>query len=68
MLARIVGTQSIADICCSLGKVDVLVDKLLVVSLILDDVVGDIVEDRQIGLRFEHHTIVGQFEASMFIC
>ena len=68
LLARIVGTQSIADICCSLGKVDVLVDKLLVVSLILDDVVGDIVEDRQIGLRFEHHTIVGQFEASMFIC
>ena len=67
-LARIAGAQSIADIRCSLGKVDVLVYKLLVVGFVLDDVVGDIVEDRQIGLRFEHHTIVGQFEASMFIC
>ncbi len=59
------GTQAVADVGGSLGKVDVLVDKRLVVGLVLDDVVGDVIEYRQVGLRHEHHVVVAQIEAAM---
>ncbi len=65
LLARIVSSQPVADIGRRLGEIDVLVQEVLVVGLVLDDVVGNVVGNCQIGLRFEHHAIVGQFEIAI---
>ena len=43
----------------------VLVDEILVHPAGLDDVVGDGVEDREIGLRLEHHADVGEIERAV---
>jgi len=45
----------------------VLFDELLVVRLVLDDVIGDEVQDGQIGLGGEYHTVVGQLKAAVLI-
>ncbi len=66
-LAWIFRTQTIADVGRGLSEVDVLVDELPVHRILLHDVVGDVVEDRQIGLRLEDHAVVGQLKAAMLI-
>ena len=62
LLARIVWPQTVADVGIALAEVGVLGDELGIDRLVLDDVVGDVVEDRQVGLRREDHAVVGQFE------
>jgi len=42
------------------------IDKILFVSLVLNDVIGDVIEDGQVGLRGEHHVVVTQVETAVF--
>ncbi len=65
LLQRVFGTQTVADVGGGGVEVDVLVDELLVISLVLDDVVGDVVSDYQIGLRGEDDRVVCQLEAAV---
>ena len=65
LLQRIGRAQAVTDVGGPLLEHCVLVDEVPVHLVILDDVVGDIVEDRQIGLRGEHHAIVRQLEAAV---
>ena len=64
-LQRVVGTQTVADIVGAAGELGVLADEVLVHRAACDDVVGDVVEDQQIGLRFEHQRDIGQVEAAV---
>ncbi|MNN97673.1 hypothetical protein D3C81_2168830 [compost metagenome] len=53
-------TQAIADVGIAFQELGVLVDELAVDALGLDDVVGDVVQDRQVALRREGQRQVGQ--------
>jgi hypothetical protein len=44
------GAQAVTDIGDPLAEIHVLVDEVLVHLVILDDVIGDVVEHRQVGL------------------
>jgi hypothetical protein len=46
-------------------KLTLLLDEVGVHLLVADDVVGDVVEDRQVGLRREDQAVVGQVEAAV---
>ena len=62
-LQRIVGTQAIANVRLADLEIDVALDEFLIDLAALDDVVADVVEDREVGLRYEHHAVIGEFEA-----
>ncbi|MNZ74600.1 hypothetical protein D3C78_930510 [compost metagenome] len=64
-LEWIVRAQAVADVVGALGKAGVLADEVFVDRAAFDDVIGDVVEDQQIGLWLEHHGNVGQFEAAV---
>ena len=53
--------QAVADVGDTLHKVDVLLDEVFVHRVVLNNVVADEVEDRQIGLWFEQEFCVGDF-------
>ncbi len=63
--ARVGRAQTIADIGRALGEPGVFLDEVLIDGTALDDVVGDVVEDHQVGLGVEHHGNVGQVEAAV---
>ncbi|MCY1341897.1 hypothetical protein D9M69_278650 [compost metagenome] len=65
LLQRVSGTQAVADVIGALGEAGVPAYELLVDRTALDDVVGDVVEDDQVGLRAEHHGNVGQLETAV---
>ena len=65
LLERMLGPQAIADVGVAALEVDVSADELLVDPAGLDDVVGDVVEDHEIGLRGEHHRDVGELEIAV---
>ena len=52
--------QAVTNIGIAEFEVDVLADKVLVDLAVCDDVVGNVVQDRQIGLRLESQLDVGQ--------
>jgi hypothetical protein len=54
------GPEAVADVGIAELEVGVLVDELAVDAVGLDDVVRDVVEDRQVGLRRERELDVGQ--------
>ncbi len=68
LFARIFGAQAITDIDVAAAEDRVFVDKIGIDPVGLDDVIGDIVQDRQIGLRLEHHRDIGKVKTAMFIC
>ena len=55
----------VADIGIAQPEVGVLADEVLVDVATLDNVIGDIVENREVRLRLEHHGNVGKLEASV---
>ena len=65
LLQRIFRPQAVADVGLSALEDRVLVDEVLVHAAGRDDVVGDGVEDREIGLRLEHHLDVGEIERAV---
>ncbi len=65
LLQRVGRTQAVTDVGHPFAELGVLVDELPVHLVVLNDVVGDVVEDRQVGLRGEHHTVVRQLEAAV---
>ena len=65
LLQRMLGPQPVADVGLAALEHRVLVDEVLVHPAGLDDVVGDGVEDREIGLRLEHHADVGEIERAV---
>ncbi len=58
--------QTIADVRHTTAEVGVLTDEILVHLVVLDDVVGDEVEDRQIRMRVEDDRHVSQVKAALF--
>jgi len=60
LLQRMGGAQAVADVGHALAEVHVLLDEVLVHRAALDDVVADVVEDRQVRLRLEDQFAVGQ--------
>ena len=61
-----VGTQAVADVPLATLELDVLIDKGLVHLVVGNDVVADVVQDREVGLRLEDHAVVGQLKRAMF--
>ncbi|MNI21703.1 hypothetical protein D3C73_752350 [compost metagenome] len=62
---RVFGAQAITDVGRRLHELGVLVDEFLVDATGLDDVVGDVVEDRQIRAGLEDQRNVGKVHAAM---
>ena len=60
-----VGAQAVADVVGAAGELGVLADEVLVHRAACDDVVGDVVEYQQVGLRFEYQRDVGEVEAAV---
>ncbi len=65
LLQRVGRTQTITDVGGTFLEHGVLVDEVPVHLVVLNDVVGDIVEDRQIGLGREDDAVIRQFEAAV---
>ena len=65
LFARVIGAQAVTDVGDALAEVHVPGHELLVHLAVLDDVVADVVEDGQVGLRLEDHAVVGQLEAAV---
>ena len=65
LLQRVLGTQTVTDVRIAATEVRVLVDEVLVYAIILDDVVRDVIEYREVGLWRENHAGVGQVVAAM---
>ena len=59
------GTQAVADIGLAALEDRMLGDEILVDPPGLDDVVGDGVEEVEIGVRLEHHADVGEIERAV---
>ncbi len=60
-----VGAQAVADVGLATLELDVLGNEVLVHRTGRDDVVADVVEDRQVGLRLEDHRVVGELVRAM---
>ena len=65
LFQRVGGAQAVADVVGALGELGVTADEVLIDRAAFDDVVGDVVEDDQVGLWLEHHGDVGQIETSV---
>ena len=65
LLQRVLRPQAVADVRIAQLEVGVLLDELLVDAVGRDDVVGDVVEDRQVGLRLEDQLDVGQLAGAV---
>ncbi|MNY08899.1 hypothetical protein D3C86_1417790 [compost metagenome] len=61
----IVRTQAVADVIGAFGEAGVLADEILIDRTAFNDVVGNVIEDQQVGLRLEYHGNIGQFETAM---
>ncbi|MNG65590.1 hypothetical protein D3C79_238580 [compost metagenome] len=59
--------QAVTDVRRPAAEIDVPIEEVLIYGVVLNDVVGDVVHDRQIGLRREHHAVIRQFEAAVLI-
>ena len=62
---RVVGAQAVADVGHALAEVDVLPDEVFVDCAGADDVVADVVQDRQVGLRLEQQLGIGHLAAAV---
>ncbi|MBA7674618.1 hypothetical protein ES703_82838 [subsurface metagenome] len=65
LLQRMLRTQAVADVGLAALEHGVSADELLVDAPGLDDVVGDRIEQVEVGLRCEHHADVGQIERAV---
>ena len=65
LLQRMLGAQAVADVGLAALEHRMLGDEVLVHPAGLDDVVGDGVEQIEIGLRLEHHADVGEIERAV---
>ncbi len=52
-------TQAVADVSRALLEIDILFDECLIYLAVLDDVVGDVIQDRQVRLRRKDHRNIG---------
>jgi hypothetical protein len=65
LLEWMIGAQAIADVGHPLPEVHITGHEFLIDRLVLDDVVADVVEDRQVALRLEDQFVVGKFGRAM---
>jgi len=68
LFQRMFGPKPIADVGIAPLEVDVFGDEVVVHRVVFDDVVGDVVQDHQIGLRRKDHRDIGQVETAMLEC
>ena len=64
-LARVVRAQSVTDIVNCQVEADMFVDEVLVDRPGSDDVIGNVIEDDNVGIGLHYHRQIGQFERSM---
>jgi hypothetical protein len=64
---RMLSSQPVADISHATPEIDVLGDEIAIHTTALDDVIGDVIHDREIGLRPHHQRNVGQVEGTMLV-
>ena len=64
-LERMVAAQAVADVGLTALELDVLGDEVLVHRTGRDDVMADVVQHRQVGLRLEDHRVVGELVGAM---
>ena len=65
LFQRVTGAQAVTNIGLADLEIDLVLDEIFVDLAALDDVVADVVEDRQVGLRHKDHAVIGQFETAM---
>ena len=65
LLQRMFGTQAITDVGLAALEQCILVDEVLVDPAGLDDVIGDGVEQIEVGLRFENEADIGEVERAV---
>ena len=58
-------TQTVTDVRHTFTQINVLAKEILVDRIVLNDVVSDVVEDHQIGLRREDHAVIRQLKAAV---
>ena len=63
----VVGAQAVADVGVGHADVAVLLDELAVHGAGLDEVVGDVVQDREVRARLEDHRNVGQIGRAVLV-
>ncbi|MNO88738.1 hypothetical protein D3C76_802010 [compost metagenome] len=64
-LQWIIRTQAVADVIRTFGKPGVFADKVFVDRTAFNDVVGYVIEDKQVRLWLEHHGDVSQLKTAM---
>ena len=64
-LQRVLGPQAVADVVVAQAERDVLGYEVAVHGVVLNDVVGDVIQDREVGLRPEGERQVGELVAAM---
>ena len=62
---RVFRPQAVTNVCVTAAEIHVFADKLLVHLVVLDNVVGNIVEYCEIGLWCEHHRHIRQLERAV---
>ncbi len=67
LLAGIFGAQAVPDIVLAFHKAGVFVDELVIDLVILDQVVRDVVENDQVGVRLENYGQIRQIETAGFV-
>ena len=65
LFQRMFGAQAVSDVGLAALEQGMPVDEVLVDPAGLDDVVGDGVEDVEVGLRLEHHADIGEVERAV---
>src|SRR6185312_1274696 len=68
LLQWVLRAQSVPDVGLAALENRMFVDEVLVDTVRRNDVVRDGIEDREIGLRREHHLNVGEIERAVFEC
>ena len=58
-------TQTITNVGRPFTQVDVFAEEILIYRIVLNDVIGDIVEDHQIALRRKDDAVIRQLKATM---
>jgi hypothetical protein len=66
-LTRIGGAQAVTDVSHAFAQRHVILQEGFIDLVVLNNVVGDEVEDHQIALRCEHYRVICQLKAAMTI-
>ena len=67
LLKWVLWPQAVAYILSTLAEINVFADKILVNHVVLDNVIGNIVEHCEVRLRREHNRQIGKFKSAVLV-